>query len=120
MGKEKGEKKVAPGAKPVADARFAAMHSDPRFSRFPKKKHHVEIDERFKGAPRKPTAWKRCRGSCRSRRGVCRCICKIVTSQPIHNLIFYVRLRTLMVRLPRGHVLHGATAGRSCLPRLPF
>jgi hypothetical protein len=31
------------------DPRFAAMHSDPRFSRFPKKKNKVEIDERFAG-----------------------------------------------------------------------
>lgn len=32
------------------DERFAAMYSDPRFSRFPKKKNKVEIDKRFAGA----------------------------------------------------------------------
>ncbi len=33
----------------VDDARFAAMHKDPRFSRFPKKKSTVAIDSRFSG-----------------------------------------------------------------------
>lgn len=31
------------------DSRFAAMHRDPRFSRFPTKKGTVEIDSRFSG-----------------------------------------------------------------------
>ncbi|KAG2482679.1 hypothetical protein HYH03_018414 [Edaphochlamys debaryana] len=31
------------------DGRFAAMHSDPRFQRFPKQKNKVEIDNRFAG-----------------------------------------------------------------------
>jgi hypothetical protein len=31
------------------DPRFAKMHSDPRFQRFPKKKVKVEIDSRFAG-----------------------------------------------------------------------
>lgn len=38
------------GGKVVTDARFAAVHSDPRFQRFPKAKAKVEIDERFAGA----------------------------------------------------------------------
>ena len=33
----------------VTDARFAAVHRDPRFSRFPRKHTSVVIDERFKG-----------------------------------------------------------------------
>lgn len=33
----------------VADSRFAAVHYDPRFQRFPKAKSKVEIDERFAG-----------------------------------------------------------------------
>ena len=37
------------GAKKGADSRFAAMHSDPRFKRFPKKAGKVEIDSRFAG-----------------------------------------------------------------------
>ena len=32
------------------DSRFAAVHSDPRFQRFPRAKAKVEIDERFEGA----------------------------------------------------------------------
>jgi len=35
----------------VTDERFAAVHRDPRFSRFPRKQAGVTIDERFKGAP---------------------------------------------------------------------
>ena len=31
------------------DSRFTAMHSDPRFKRFPKKANKVEIDSRFAG-----------------------------------------------------------------------
>jgi hypothetical protein len=31
------------------DSRFAAMLTDPRFQRFPRKKQTVEIDERFAG-----------------------------------------------------------------------
>ena len=34
----------------VTDSRFAAVHHDPRFQRFPKAKAKVEIDERFSGA----------------------------------------------------------------------
>ncbi len=32
------------------DPRFAAMHSDPRFQRFPKQKNKVVVDKRFAGA----------------------------------------------------------------------
>jgi hypothetical protein len=39
----------ASGGAAVTDSRFAAMHSDPRFSRFPKKKNKVSIDNRFAG-----------------------------------------------------------------------
>lgn len=35
--------------KGVGDARFAAVANDPRYARFPKKHHQVEIDDRFKG-----------------------------------------------------------------------
>ncbi|PRW59387.1 Pre-rRNA-processing esf1 [Chlorella sorokiniana] len=45
MGKEGGPK----GGKVVTDSRFAAVHHDPRFQRFPKAKAKVEIDERFAG-----------------------------------------------------------------------
>lgn len=31
------------------DSRFAALHTDPRFQRFPKQKQTVEIDKRFEG-----------------------------------------------------------------------
>lgn len=37
------------GGKVVKDPRFAAVHSDPRFQRFPKAKAKVEVDERFAG-----------------------------------------------------------------------
>jgi len=37
------------GGKVVTDSRFAAVHFDPRFQRFPKAKAKVEIDERFAG-----------------------------------------------------------------------
>ncbi|KAF8059100.1 esf1 [Scenedesmus sp. PABB004] len=47
----KGKKKAPPdgGGPPAAavDPRFARMHTDPRFQRFPKKKGAVEIDARF-------------------------------------------------------------------------
>ena len=33
----------------ITDPRFAAVHSDPRFQRFPKANRNVEIDERFAG-----------------------------------------------------------------------
>lgn len=33
----------------VSDPRFAAVHYDPRFQRFPKAKTKVKIDERFAG-----------------------------------------------------------------------
>lgn len=39
-----------PEGKLVTDSRFAAVHFDPRFQRFPKAKAKVEIDERFAGA----------------------------------------------------------------------
>ena len=38
------------GDMPPQDGRFAAMLTDPRFQRFPRKKQTVEIDERFAGA----------------------------------------------------------------------
>lgn len=34
----------------VTDPRFARMHHDPRFKKFPKNTSKVEIDDRFKGA----------------------------------------------------------------------
>ncbi|GAX82620.1 hypothetical protein CEUSTIGMA_g10046.t1 [Chlamydomonas eustigma] len=37
------------GEAAMQDARFASMHKDPRFSRFPKKNSTVEIDKRFSG-----------------------------------------------------------------------
>jgi hypothetical protein len=40
------------GGKVVADDRFAAVHYDPRFQRFPKAKAKVEVDERFAGDTR--------------------------------------------------------------------
>ncbi len=36
----------------VTDPRFARMHNDPRFRKFPKNANKVEIDERFKGMMR--------------------------------------------------------------------
>lgn len=51
MGKEKGGRAgPRPGGGAVfADERFAAVHKDPRFQRFPKAKSKVEVDERFAG-----------------------------------------------------------------------
>ncbi|KAK9828879.1 hypothetical protein WJX72_002532 [[Myrmecia] bisecta] len=48
MGKADGSGAKGKGAI-VTDARFAAVHTDPRFQRFPKAKQKVEIDERFAG-----------------------------------------------------------------------
>lgn len=45
----KGPGKEAKESKLVTDSRFAAVHFDPRFQRFPKAKAKVEIDERFAG-----------------------------------------------------------------------
>ncbi|GAB4817011.1 hypothetical protein N2152v2_004057 [Parachlorella kessleri] len=39
----------------VTDSRFAAVHHDPRFQRFPKAKAKVEIDERFSGMFKDPS-----------------------------------------------------------------
>ena len=39
----------APKAASAVDERFSAVHTDPRFQRFPRKQRHVEIDERFAG-----------------------------------------------------------------------
>jgi len=59
MGKPRGEdggEQRAKGGRPraggeaAADPRFAAMHSDPRFARFPRNNKQLEIDERFSGA----------------------------------------------------------------------
>ncbi len=36
----------------ISDPRFAAVHSDPRFQRFPKTQRKVDIDERFASALR--------------------------------------------------------------------
>lgn len=48
-------RKPGGGGKVVTDSRFAAVHYDPRFQRFPKAKAKVEIDERFAGeAPPPP------------------------------------------------------------------
>lgn len=50
MAKEgKPGRKPGGGGKVVTDSRFAAVHHDPRFQRFPKAKAKVEIDERFAG-----------------------------------------------------------------------
>jgi hypothetical protein len=46
------EKKKPRDGDVTQDTRFAAMHRDPRFSRFPKKKGTVEIDSRFSGKMR--------------------------------------------------------------------
>lgn len=46
-----GQKKsMTDGGKVVADDRFAAVHYDPRFQRFPKANSKVTVDARFKGA----------------------------------------------------------------------
>ena len=42
-------RKGAPAAVAKQDPRFAAVGTDPRFQRFPKKQKRVEIDERFAG-----------------------------------------------------------------------
>ncbi len=34
----------------TSDPRFAAVHTDPRFQRFPKAKSKVQVDDRFAGA----------------------------------------------------------------------
>ena len=41
-----GEQRRNPG---ISDQRFAAIQTDPRFHRFPRKDKHVELDERFAG-----------------------------------------------------------------------
>ena len=43
----------APKAASAVDERFSAVHTDPRFQRFPRKQRHVEIDERFAGQCRR-------------------------------------------------------------------
>ena len=48
--------KPAPAGKVVTDSRFAAVHHDPRFQRFPRAKAKVEIDERFAGGWRRQAA----------------------------------------------------------------
>ena len=35
----------------VSDPRFAKLHTDARFQKFPNKERKVEIDDRFKGEP---------------------------------------------------------------------
>lgn len=42
----KGKKDRKPAAV-VSDDRFAKIHTDPRFKKFPKKTDKVEIDDRF-------------------------------------------------------------------------
>ena len=42
-------RKAPPAAAAKQDPRFAAVGTDPRFQRFPKKQKRVEIDERFAG-----------------------------------------------------------------------
>ncbi len=49
QGKDGQAGKPAKEGKLVTDSRFAAVHYDPRFQRFPKAKGKVEIDERFAG-----------------------------------------------------------------------
>lgn len=53
MAKDKKGKGQRPGGQLehgiVTDPRFARMHNDPRFRKFPKNANKVEIDERFKG-----------------------------------------------------------------------
>lgn len=57
MGKEgKPAGGAGNGGKVVTDNRFAAVHYDPRFQRFPKSKAKVEIDERFAGGCPEPAA----------------------------------------------------------------
>ena len=54
------------------DPRFAAVGTDPRFQRFPKKQKRVEIDERFAGesacvnACKAAVGMKVCRLQCRA------------------------------------------------------
>lgn len=52
----KEDKKKGGGGKVASDPRFAAVHYDPRFQRFPKKKNKVEVDERFAGEAFLPTS----------------------------------------------------------------
>jgi hypothetical protein len=59
MGKD-GQPAAKGQGKVVTDARFAAVHHDPRFQRFPRAKAKVEIDERFAGKWRQ---WGRCLGA---------------------------------------------------------
>jgi hypothetical protein len=69
QGKPGGAGKPPTESKLVTDSRFAAVHHDPRFQRFPKAKAKVEIDERFAGghllsrlthgAGQKPETWAR-------------------------------------------------------------
>jgi hypothetical protein len=47
--KGQGKKQRDGAGKEVTDDRFAAVHYDPRFQRFPKAKAKVEVDERFAG-----------------------------------------------------------------------
>ncbi len=46
MSSHEGPRKAAAAKQ---DPRFAAVGTDPRFQRFPKKQKRVEIDERFAG-----------------------------------------------------------------------
>ena len=56
-----GPPPLGPPPGSVRDARFAAMHTDPRFQRFPQAKRTLEIDKRFAGehhlAAADCTAW---------------------------------------------------------------
>lgn len=51
--------KPAAAGKVVTDSRFAAVHHDPRFQRFPRAKAKVEIDERFAGGWAPPAVTRR-------------------------------------------------------------
>jgi hypothetical protein len=48
--------KPAAAGKVVTASRFAAVHHDPRFQKFPRAKAKVEIDERFAGGWAPPAA----------------------------------------------------------------
>jgi hypothetical protein len=74
MGKKGGQPQAAPPSALANDARFAAALTDARFQRFPKKRHTVAIDDRFKGGAGSPRSASRrllhlCMGVHRSHAG---------------------------------------------------
>jgi hypothetical protein len=47
----------------ISDPRFAAIATDPRFARFPKKQGKVVVDERFQGSASPFLCLRRCKRS---------------------------------------------------------